>query len=74
MFQAAEKMQEAEEASVVILDLEDEQTEGNTVTKARAEVKANAKQAFILKRVMRRVKRKLLDWWDILGEDDYGQY
>jgi hypothetical protein len=73
MLQAAKKMQETEEETVVILDLQDEeQAEENTINKAKVEVKATESQVFFLKRVIRRVKEKLLEWWDILGEDEYG--
>ena len=68
-------MQETEEKAVVILDLQDEeQAEENAINKAKVEVKATERHVFFLKRVIRRVKEKLLEWWDILGEDEYGQY
>jgi hypothetical protein len=66
-------LQETEE-SVVILDLRDEQAEEKTIIKTPAEVKAAASQPFFLKRVARRIKAKLLEWWDILGEEDYEYY
>ena len=44
-------MQKTEESSVVILDLGDEQAKEDTVNKAKTEVKADAKQAFLLKRM-----------------------
>jgi hypothetical protein len=73
MLKTAKKMQETEEEAVVILDLQDEeQAEENTINKAKVEVKATERQVFFLKRVIRRVKEKLLEWWDILGEDEYG--
>lgn len=81
MLKAAKKMQETEEKAVVILDLQDEdQTDENNhnVTefpeknKTEAEIKETPKSPFFLKKAIRRIKGKLLEWWDILGEDEYG--
>lgn len=71
-------MQETEEETVVTLDLQDEDrtTENDRGVlqrlKTKAETKEIKRQPFFLKRVIRRVKGKLLEWWDILGEDEVG--
>ncbi len=58
-------MQEAEEESGVILDLQgEEQTEEKTITKAKVEVKEAAGKLFFLKWAIRSVKGDLLTWWD----------
>jgi hypothetical protein len=80
---AAKKMQETEEKAAIILDLQDEDQTGENdrsvtefpkKTKTKAEIKKTPKSPFLLKRVIKRIKEKLLEWWDILGEDEYGQY
>lgn len=72
-------MQETEEETVITLDLqeEDQTNENDRIViecpkKTRAEIKENARPPFFLKRVIKRVKRKLLEWWNILGEDEVG--
>lgn len=61
-------MQENEEKTAVIIDLQDEQAEEKTIAKAKAEVKEVAGKPFFLKWAFRRVEGNLLDWWDTPAE------
>jgi hypothetical protein len=74
-------MQRAEEEKIVFLDLtnEDQKSENDQgiidsakKIKAKVEVKEIAKPPFLLKRVVLKIRRKFLEMWAILGEDEYG--
>ena len=76
-------MQETEEITTVFLDIQNENEKNESDsdvngpakrTKKNAKIKKTISQSFFFKRIINGVKGKLLEWWDILGEDEYDKY